>query len=890
MRIPLPPALLRFSLLTLSFLTTLLLFSAPAQALWEDLDEPYPVLETGTYNTVLYDQHIETDHFYIEFTNDFFDNRYYPDGDGNTAPDKFDDIAVALEMAWEAFVFTDGMGYVSPLSVFNYTHVFVLIDNDERYLDESLFGYASVSKEDDDSWAFPYIILNGDYLYQTQDEQDEAEWDEETETAYYEAMLSTAVHEFFHIIQFTYVPEFVYTYYDVNFAEGSADWITDQVFPDHETYQETLSYYLDYPDYSLFGTESPNNNSYFKYGTAIWAKFLAENYGTDVIKEIFEDYFALAIEEDDWYYTILTATDRALNGERSDLIEAYNEFTVWNYDMSRYEESENYPAVAINETVSSFPFDRETSTIDEYYTRPHLFGSNYVVLETEGQGDTLTVTFEGHEDAKWTVTFLKDDEGVIEELDQTTIFAGEGEQTFEIEGAGDYEKIVMIVSVVDSNDAYDFAVDNGYSYTYYASFSGEAASTDVSFTSSYGDEEEEEDTEGFPDVPATHDNYRAILYLQANNVIDGYPDGTFQPEKTLNRAELTKLLVTGQGLSPDPNTYKNCFPDVAEEWFAVYVCYAKEKGWVGGYPDGTFLPGNTVNKVEALKILLESQGMDLPEDVDSLPFSDTDLAGWYAPYVDVAYRLGLLEEASGTFDPAGGMDRGGVSENLYRLLQVVRLELGDYNDSGKFDPMDYFPTTEGASWTYRNPEDDSTSTLTNSACDDRDDCLIQEKTDARAYYDLENDDIRLYQEMMDYGSVEYSPALVTLGTQNVSSYHQMEGTIDIEALGFRYTFSDGAYQFEILDEGVSVETEAGTFEALQVKQTFLMNAQFTFYGDGEEQTYDATIISEYVNYYAEEVGLVKQEMVTTYDVDDLPSLDGTSTEEVWGLVESTEGS
>lgn len=558
---------------------------AHAEGLFEQLDNPYPVVTTGEYTTVAYPQHIETDHFYIEFSDAFFDDRIYPDGDGNTAPNKFDDMAVALEMGWDEFVKVTGMSYVSPLSVFNYKRIFVLIDSDNQLISDSTFGYAGVASDDEDEWTFPYIVLNGNYLYQTEEQKEEEEWDEETETYYYQVMLTTAVHEFFHIIQFSYAPEFVYTYYDVNFAEGSAGWITDEVFPDYEIYQEDLSYYLDYPDYSLFGTEKPTNNSFFKYGAAIWSKFLSERFGVAAIREIFEEYFALAIEQGEWYDSLITATDQALSKRSSSLIEAYQEFTIWNYDPSLYEEGDNYPDVAIEETVSVFPCDRETSSVSEYYSRPRLFGSNYIVFETENQGEDLTVTFEGNEDAKWSVIFLKDDDGIVEELDRFMIYLNEGEQIFTLSDAGGYEKVVMIVSVVGSNDAYDFAVDNGYSYTYYASFSGEASNDDeVTFTSSYNDDEEEEES-GFFDVSTTHDNYRAIQYLKENNVVDGYPDGTFQPERVLNRAELMKLLVTSQGFSPDPNTYKNCFPDVGEEWFAVYVCYAKEQGWVQGYSD-----------------------------------------------------------------------------------------------------------------------------------------------------------------------------------------------------------------------------------------------------------------------------------------------------------------
>jgi len=70
----------------------------------------------------------------------------------------------------------------------------------------------------------------------------------------------------------------------------------------------------------------------------------------------------------------------------------------------------------------------------------------------------------------------------------------------------------------------------------------------------------------------------AINFLKENGIISGYSDGTFKPTNPLNRAELLKILVEGVGYSPDENVYKNCFSDVKEDWYAKYVCYAKEQG------------------------------------------------------------------------------------------------------------------------------------------------------------------------------------------------------------------------------------------------------------------------------------------------------------------------
>lgn len=187
----------------------------------------------------------------------------------------------------------------------------------------------------------------------------------------------------------------------------------------------------------------------------------------------------------------------------------------------------------------------------------------------------------------------------------------------------------------------------------------------------------------FSDVSGSHKNNTAIEYLKTEGVIQGYEDGTFKPEKTVNRAELLKILIAGQGIEPDESIYKDCFPDVGSEWFAKYVCYAQEQDWVGGYPDGTFQPAKMVNKVEALKMLVNSQGFEseLVESVEDDLFEDTDKAAWYAPFLKVAKDKQLLEEIGSNFNPTNGMTRAGISENIFRVMIIRDLGEAEFNDS-----------------------------------------------------------------------------------------------------------------------------------------------------------------------------------------------------------------
>jgi len=178
----------------------------------------------------------------------------------------------------------------------------------------------------------------------------------------------------------------------------------------------------------------------------------------------------------------------------------------------------------------------------------------------------------------------------------------------------------------------------------------------------------QEETAPFSDIPSNHKNSTAIKYLKNNKIIDGYPDNSFKPENPINRAELMKILVEGKVGKPDVNEYKNCFKDITNQWYAPYVCYAKSAGWVDGYSDGKFRATQIVNKAEALKMLLNSQGLSIADTISSKPFNDVNTTDWYAKYVSKAKEINILEETGEVFNPNEGMKRGGISENLYRIL------------------------------------------------------------------------------------------------------------------------------------------------------------------------------------------------------------------------------
>lgn len=108
----------------------------------------------------------------------------------------------------------------------------------------------------------------------------------------------------------------------------------------------------------------------------------------------------------------------------------------------------------------------------------------------------------------------------------------------------------------------------------------------------------------FPDVPDDHMHRKEIEALVSAGVIGGNPDGTFRPGDPVNRAAFLKMLYKANGKVPDSSSVR-CFKDVVpESWYESFVCDAAVNGFVGGYPDKTFRPDQAVNRVEALKMIM----------------------------------------------------------------------------------------------------------------------------------------------------------------------------------------------------------------------------------------------------------------------------------------------
>lgn len=139
----------------------------------------------------------------------------------------------------------------------------------------------------------------------------------------------------------------------------------------------------------------------------------------------------------------------------------------------------------------------------------------------------------------------------------------------------------------------------------------------------------------YADAPFSLEEAAGISLLTTLGAVEGYPNGAFHPERTLNRAEFLKIVLKSSHRSKEvPPRLSRCFPDVRrEDWFSPFVCFGKEQGIVAGYADGLFHPANPVNEAEALKMLVEIYG-----------YARTVAAqdAWFSPYVRAAQEHGVF--------------------------------------------------------------------------------------------------------------------------------------------------------------------------------------------------------------------------------------------------------
>ena len=123
----------------------------------------------------------------------------------------------------------------------------------------------------------------------------------------------------------------------------------------------------------------------------------------------------------------------------------------------------------------------------------------------------------------------------------------------------------------------------------------------------------------------------AISTLSSMGIVKGNPDGTFDPDAPITRAEFAAIAARFD----DKNTNNTSnFSDIASHWAKDEIGVAANKGWINGYPDSTFHPDQYITRAEAMTLVnrvlnrLPEKSEDLLDDMIKWP-DNADASVWY---------------------------------------------------------------------------------------------------------------------------------------------------------------------------------------------------------------------------------------------------------------------
>jgi hypothetical protein len=141
----------------------------------------------------------------------------------------------------------------------------------------------------------------------------------------------------------------------------------------------------------------------------------------------------------------------------------------------------------------------------------------------------------------------------------------------------------------------------------------------------------------------------AIMQLGNQNILGGYPDGSFRPQNPITRAEFAAILAKALRLDTSAVSRSQTFHDVSTNHWAFPVIQAVyQRGLVNGYPGQLFMPGNNIRRAEAMAILSNVLGGQIPPpntiDATLQRYPDqSTVPTWARAAVAKSVQAGLLQ-------------------------------------------------------------------------------------------------------------------------------------------------------------------------------------------------------------------------------------------------------
>lgn len=170
-----------------------------------------------------------------------------------------------------------------------------------------------------------------------------------------------------------------------------------------------------------------------------------------------------------------------------------------------------------------------------------------------------------------------------------------------------------------------------------------------------------------PSDIAGHWAESVITQWQSKGLIQGYEDGTFKPNNTITRAEFVTLMNNAKGFWSEGSIN---FSDVKNgSWFYSAVARAVAAGYVKGYSDDSFKPGNTITRAEAAVMIANAARLSANE-AGAYRFTDVgSIPAWARGSVGAVVAAGYMTGyPDGSFDANASISRAEAVSSLNRML------------------------------------------------------------------------------------------------------------------------------------------------------------------------------------------------------------------------------
>lgn len=106
--------------------------------------------------------------------------------------------------------------------------------------------------------------------------------------------------------------------------------------------------------------------------------------------------------------------------------------------------------------------------------------------------------------------------------------------------------------------------------------------------------------------------FKYLKFAVANQIINGYKDGTFKPQANVTRAEFLKIFLAASPKMSDVNAieidgYNGLWADTAPtEWFAKFIIYANRHGLFADMnfcQSGNICPNKDITRAEVAQLI-----------------------------------------------------------------------------------------------------------------------------------------------------------------------------------------------------------------------------------------------------------------------------------------------